>query len=60
MFVHELTELIRNLEKTKKELTPEELEIFLEQNSDFVNTISGLKESDYPILGFYQLRNDIF
>jgi hypothetical protein len=60
VLVHNPNDLIKNLERIEKKLTQEELKVFKEKNSAFVKIVSGLKEADNPVLGFYKLRSDIF
>ena len=59
VFAHEPAHLIRNMEKLRKEISQEQFRKFKKLNPDFVNMVSNLKESDNPVLGFYQLKKDI-
>lgn len=59
VFAHEPANLIRNLKNLKEDLSQEQFSKFQKLNPGFVDIVSNLKESDNPVLGFYQLKEGI-
>jgi hypothetical protein len=58
IFIYEPVQLIKEYNRLKMELKPNELEIFKKENSKFVDLVSNLKETDNPVLALYSFRRD--
>jgi hypothetical protein len=58
IFIYEPVQLIKEYNRLKMELKPNELEIFKKENPKFVDLVSNLKETDNPVLALYSFRRD--